>query len=147
MRYNILIVLILVLIVVGTLFTINFKPGNVIVEYQESFRQGDPLSGKLTITIEQGDSLDASIPIIVSLSNEAGIIEAKTLRLSEFMQISDNPTQPVKKENSLFYDTPGLYSVDINKIIQYKFQEKGQYELLFNIVKINLAIKKSIIVD
>ena len=123
---------------------LSFKPANVIIEYQESFKLQEALTGSLSLTLEKQDSLEKDTPLLISLSKENEILEARTLTLDEFIKLSDNPIDPIKKDSGYFYETPGTYSIEIDKLIPYTFNERGEYELLFNIFKIDLTIRKKI---
>lgn len=125
----------------------NFKTGNVIVEYQESFKLNEQLTGKLSLSIEQGDSIEADTPILISLTKQDKVIDVKTMSLKEFIALSDNPTPPTTRDGKEYYETPKTYNVDISKIIEYTFVESGEYELTFNILKIDVTIRKIITVN
>ena len=147
MKNNLLYILIAVLLLIVFLMFLSFKPANVIVEYQEQFKLNEPLRGSLSITLESQDSIKKETPLLLSLSKGDKILEAKTLTLDEFIQLSNNPISPTKKDSGSYYETPGTYSVDLEKLIPYTFVERGEYELLFNIFKIDLTIRRKITVD
>ena len=143
---NIVFLSAILLVFIGILLISNFKTANVVLEYEENFNIGQQLGGKLSITIEPSDSIEASTPISVSLSKGREILAVETLTFNEFIKMSSNPVSPTEKNGNLYYETPGTYSVDTSSIINYKFTEKGEYELFFSLLKLDLNIKKRIIV-
>jgi len=147
MKYNIIIVSVIVLIFLGSLMFLNFKTGNVLIEYEESFKTNEALTGKLSITVEQGDSINKDSQILLSLSKENEIILTKTISIEEFVQLSGKNPQITQKADGSFYETPDVYTVDVSKIIQYTFDKPGQYELFFSILELDIAVKKKITVN
>src|SRR3989344_9295783 len=142
MKYNLLFLAIIVLFAIGTLFVMNFQTANVVAEYQETASLNDPLSGKLTLAVEEGDSINKETPLMISLIQGKNVIAVETMPLEEFVSLSDNPMPPVKKENGEFYEQPQMYNVEISKIIDYHFTQPDTYELTFNVPKIDLLVKK-----
>ncbi len=109
----------------------GFKSGNVVLTYEESFNQGDKLSGDFIINIEKTDSVPAETPILISFSKGKDILETKSMTLKEYVVLSDNPVGPSIIGEKEYYDKVEAYSVPIDKVISYVFSEKGEYELLF----------------
>lgn len=134
-----------VLILVGFLAISGFKSGNVILNYQEDFKLGERLSGDLSIGIEEGDSLDSQMPILVSLSKNGTMIFSETLTLEEFIQLSGVSVEKVMASGKEYYQKAGFYSVPIEKVVDYTFNDAGQYELMF--VLLDLDITKLTIIN
>lgn len=144
---NLLTWCVLGIIVASALLFVNWKPANVIVEYEESFKVGEQLSGSLKITLEPQDIIEAETPLIISLSKGKNEIETATLTLEEFVKLSDNPLEPVEENGKRVYKGASSHNLEVSKVINYQFTESGDYELFFNIFKLDLTVKKSITVD
>jgi len=144
---NVIFLSILALIAITAIFIINYSPGNltgsVVVEYEEVYSLGESLSGTLSITIDQEERLPANTPMVISLSQEDKVIEVETLILKEFIDLSNKPIEP----KSGFYDVPGTYSLEVSKVIPYTFNEKGEYELFFNIISLDITSRQRITVN
>ncbi|MDO8460684.1 MAG: hypothetical protein Q7S74_06245 [Nanoarchaeota archaeon] len=131
---------IILLFVLGTFFILGWKSPNVIAQFPNSFKVGDKISGDVTITIEQGDSISADTPILIALSSSnGGVLEANTMTFKEFTSYSKDLPIETQKEGKIYYETPGKYSVDISKVIDYKFIDKGNYELTFVIFALDIS--------
>ncbi len=127
-------------------FRFNFFTGKAITGI-EFYNLNSSVSGEFILTIEQGDSLNQESTIFVGLLKKNTEIVSRTISLKEFIELSEVKINAVKRNNGFFYETPGNYRVDAGKIINYVFSEKGEYELIFMIIKMNLLSKKKIIVD
>lgn len=136
-----------VLVLVGFLVISGFRSANVVLNYQEDFKLGDKLSGDLTMGIEEGDSLDAQMPILISLSKAGTMISSETMTLEEFIQLSGINVEKVNRDGQEFYETIGTYNVPIEKIIDYTFNEAGQYEMMFVLLDLDIAQITSISVS
>ena len=137
---NVIVLSSIALLIILSVIVFNWKTANVIVEYNEQNSIGNKLAGDLKITLEPQDQLSSDTPIIISLTKDNKDIETISLTLAEFIALSDNPQNPV---NGL-YTGPSTHSLSINKVIDYTFTESGDYELLFNIFKLDLTVKKNI---
>lgn len=138
--------IIIVSVIAFSLLSINFLSltGNVALE--ESINLGEKLSGDLILQIDEGDSLSEQLPILIALTKNNSIILTETLTLEKFIQNSDNPKDPVKKNSESFYEIPGKYNLEISNIIDYNFEEPGEYELLFSILDLDINTKKKFLV-
>ncbi len=146
-KESILVGVIIALIVIVLVFALHWRASQIVLNIDEQeFNVGENLGGTLSIKIEPGDSLKKDIPILISLSKENETVAATTLTLEEFIQASNNPSNPILHDNDYYYETPATHIVNIDKILTYQFTKKGQYELLFNILSIGLTVKRTIIV-
>lgn len=127
-----------ILIILGYFAFSGFKTVNVILNYEEDYNQGDKLAGDLIIGIEEGDSLDVKTPILVSLAKENEVIASETMDLEKFIELSGANIVKIKREGEYFYETPGIYRVPLSNVIEHDFNEKGQYELVFSLVKLDI---------
>jgi len=132
-------VLVTLLIVVGYFAVNSFMTANVVLNTEEYYNQGDKLSGVLSLEIKEGQSLEAKMPILVSLSKNDEVIISQTMTLDEFITLSGAKTEKVKEDGKEFYEAPGTYRVPISKIIDYTFKDKGEYELLFSVLDLDLV--------
>jgi len=147
MKYNIIALSIIALLVISALMFFNFKTGNVLIEYEETFNTGDNLSGTFTISIEPGDSINKKDRIFISLSRDDSIIETKTLSIEEFVKMSGKNPIPVEKASGSFYESPESYSVNMGNIMPYTFTESGKYELFLNVFELDIAVRKIITIN
>lgn len=127
------------LFVLGFFAFSGFKNANVVLNYNENYTLGQKLSGDLTIGIEKGDSLDVKMPILVSLSKNGTIISSETLTLEDFIGLSGFDLEKVKRDDGEFYETPGFYLVSISKVINYTFNESGEYEMMFVLLDLDIT--------
>jgi hypothetical protein len=147
MKKGMLIGTIIIIVVLALIFVLSFKPAHVILESQETGMLNSQISGQLTLSLEPGDSLETSAPLLVSLSKGNSILDVKTLTLENFISLSGKSPSTIEKEGKRFYETPESYSVDTNKIIRYTLNETGEYELLFEILRLDVTVKKTITVN
>jgi len=132
-------VLLGLLVVVGYFALASFKTANVVLNYEQDFKQGDKLSGVLTVGIEDEDRLDAGTPILVSLTKGDSVISSQTMTLDEFIVLSGAKINKVERNGKYYFETPGSYNVPISKVIDYSFKDKGEYQLLFSILDLNMV--------
>jgi len=144
---NVLVMSITLLIIVGGLLFFNFRSGNVVVNYDESFKTGDKVSGTLTLNLEQRDELQKDTAMIVSLSRGNKVLLAETLTIQEFISLSGKNPKTIQKQDSVYYIGPESYPVKIESILDYTFSEPGSYEVFFTIPKIDFTIKRAILVE
>jgi len=113
--------------------TFNFT-GNIILQPKNSI--GDNITGELSFAINRGDIPSKNIPILVSLTKNNKPIKTETLALEKFIQLSDSKTH-----------TENTFAADIEDIIQFTFNESGEYELLFSILELDINKKKVFMVE
>jgi hypothetical protein len=148
-KKKIVMISIWVIIIVGALILIQWRTGNVVLEMEKSnYAAGDSLSGKLTVVIQPGDSVPDDTPLLIMLTDENNnVLAVNSISLKEFIQSSDNVIESVDVAGKKYYESPGTYSVPADKLIKYTFSEKGNYELFFNVFKLNIATKEKITVN
>jgi len=101
--------------------------GNVVLNFTDNFNVGDHASGKIVITREESNAYG-----ILSLTKDGKTLAIKTFNLKELPKI---------KLDS------GEYSIEISDLIDYTFEEKGNYELFFSVLDLDINIKKELIVN
>ena len=121
------------LLILGAFFLLQWRSGLVVSEFPDEFKLGDNLSGNLIIEIEKNVAVTKETPVLIILHKEEEIITSKTLRFEEFLALAE--------KNSI-----DIYSLKINKIINYQFIQPGKYEILFYIPKIDLAVKETFLI-
>jgi len=142
--YFVVLIIILVLIFVG-FNSINLT-GNVLLEFEKDFKVGEKLTGPLTLTIEKGDSLSKDTPILLSLIKGNEVLRVETLTLEEF--VTKSSSQGVfKKSQEYVYEENTVHVVDIGRVIDYTFEESGNYQLIFSVLSLDLNIRERIKVD
>jgi hypothetical protein len=100
--------------------------GNVVLGLEDSFKVGDRLTGEIILTKEESDVYGV---ILLTKDNEPLI--TKTFNLKD---ISKN------KINS-------GYSIKIEDLVEYIFEEKGNYELFFSILDLDINTKRKFVVE
>ncbi|MFH1359212.1 MAG: hypothetical protein ABIH37_04960 [archaeon] len=103
--------------------------GNVVFDLENNFKIGDTLKGD--IVVNQGETKETIYGMILLTKDNAPII-TKTFNLKDFL---------IKDESS------GKNIIKIEELIEYRFEERGNYELLFSILDLDINIKKEIIVE
>ncbi|MGY4884814.1 MAG: hypothetical protein ACP5NZ_04525 [Nanobdellota archaeon] len=94
--------------------------GKLIMEINEGFNVGDKINGRIILKNTKG--------------NPSGII---------FLIKDDSPV--ITKTFNL-QEVDELEFIEINKLIDYSFQEEGKYELFFSVPDLNMNVKKEITV-
>jgi len=141
-----LIFIALIVIVVAVL-RIGVFTGNVLLESDADFVKGGKLSGILTLNIEEGDSLREKTTILVAIMQDETVLEATTLTLGEYIELSNNLVSPIPKEDENYFEQVGSYKVDIADILQFNFPDSGEYELLFSILTMDLNQREKLVVN
>ena len=103
--------------------------GNVIVDLENNFKVGDTLKGDIIVNQKE---INESIYGMILLTKDNNPIITKTFNLKNVL---------TKDENS------GEKFIRVEEIIEYRFEESGNYELLFSVLDLNMNIKKGIIVE
>ncbi|MCF7900558.1 hypothetical protein K9K77_03545 [Candidatus Babeliales bacterium] len=103
--------------------------GNVVFDLENNLKIGDALNGD--IVINQGET-DNGLYGMMLLTKDNNPITTKTFNLKEVLN---------KDENS------GKKFIRIEEIIEYRFEESGNYELLFSVLDLNINLKRRIIVE
>ncbi len=98
--------------------------GNVVLDLENNFKIGDTIKGD--IVVNQGENNEAIYGMILLTKNNAPIT-TKTFNLKDDL---------VKEESN------GKNILKIEKLIEYRFEESGNYELLFSVLDLDINIKK-----
>lgn len=101
--------------------------GNVVLNLDDDFKIGDTLKGD--IVVNQGENSEAIYGLILLTKDNSPII-----------------TETFNLKNVLVKDDFGKNIVKIEDLIEYRFEEKGDYELLFSVLDLDINIKKEILV-
>ena len=116
--------------------------GNVVADYEYKANVGDALNYSINIGVPE-IGVDASTPIMISLSKDGKIIDSKIVNIGDFVKMSDNNI--TLSEGQLV--PSGNYAVDISNIIKYNFDQKGEYELYFAVFKLDIVRTVKITVE
>ena len=119
---------------------LNFT-GNVLLD-TGNFNSGGQLSGVLVLDIEEGDSLSKELLVFLALSRNDSVIVSESFTLEKFIENSNSKILFVERGSGEFYDTPGTYELEVSKVINYTFEEPGNYELLFSILDLDMNTRK-----
>jgi hypothetical protein len=125
------------------LFMLPFNTGNVLLNAPQNFVVGDSLKGILSIGIEQGDKVKTDAPVLIALSRDNSVLVVKTLTIGELFAFSDSSIGPVEG----YYVNPESYQLEISKVFNYTFVEKGDYELIVHIYEPEISSKQTIVVN
>ena len=107
--------------------------GNVVADYEYKANVGDAFNYSMNIGVPEG-GVDVSTPILVSLSKDGKIIDSKIINMGDFVKLSDNN---VALSEGQVVPT-GNYASDVSNVINYNFDQPGEYELYFAIFKIDI---------
>ena len=81
--------------------------------------------------------------MLISLSKKNNVLAVKTLTLKEFIEVSGKEPKFVEREGFVYY-TEEKYEVEVSKIINYSFNEVGEYELFFSLLELDFSVNKKI---
>lgn len=99
--------------------------GNIVVDLEDSFEVGQNISGNIILTEEEVSYYGF---VLLTKRNEA--IATETFNLEDI---------PRERVNS-------GYSINIEDLIDYEFEEKGKYELFFSVLDLDINIRKEFVV-
>lgn len=136
---EIILVVIVLLMIAGLFFIIpSFKyTGQAIANNEYSAKLGDVLSYNVAFDLSLSEVSNASTPVLISLGNDGKIIDSKIIRFDELLSFT----------NSSVLEDRVYYSFNAGKIINYKFDKKGEYELYFAVLKFDIIDNTKIIVE
>ena len=100
--------------------------GNVVFNVEDNYKVGDNIKGNIIIN---KDETNAYGVLLLTKDNQPLI--TKTFNLNEI---------PKNQISS------GQYSIKIEDFIDYKFNQTGNYELLFSVLDLDINIKKEFVV-
>jgi len=100
--------------------------GNVVLDLNNDFKIGDNAHGDIILNKEESNAYG-----VLLLTKEGKPLITKTFNLRD---ISKNKI------------TSGEYSIKIEDLINYSFEEKGNYELFLSVLDLNINIKKEFVV-
>lgn len=125
----------LVILSIIVLFSITFNTlkltGNILLDLKDNFEKGENLTGKLNLKLT--DIPEDALAIILLTKDNKGI-ESQIISVKKL------------KENSVQINVE-TYSIELEKIINYTFEEPGQYELTFSILEKNINEKRKITIS
>ena len=98
--------------------------GNIVLNLEDNFKVGDNLKGNIIINKDE-----ASYGIL-SLTKDDKQLITKTFNLNEI---------PKNKINF-------GYSINLEDLIDYKFNQTGNYELFFSVLDLDINIKREFVV-
>lgn len=105
--------------------------GNIVLDTKENFKQGDKLEGILTINIDE--ETDKTAPILVSIIKNSKVIALETFSVEEIMQKSQKIGQS--------------YNLNIGNLINYTFEENGEYEFSFLALSLDINFEQAFTVN
>lgn len=127
------------LIITLSVLYLNFRTGNLVIKF-EDYKINETLQGVITVNIEEGDSVNKNEPILITLTKNKTILSSETITFEEFVMKSNNPEKP----SNGTYSKPESYSVEVDKIINHKFSEEGEYDLTFTMFNPEIIIRRAI---
>ena len=101
--------------------------GNVVFsEETQNFKIGDNLTGDILLNSNEKDAYG-----VLLLTKDSKPIITETFNIAE-----------IAKERG-----DGAYVVKLEDLADYKFNETGNYELMFSVLKLNVNIKRDFVVE
>jgi len=148
-KKNIILIFLIAFLLILSIFLLQWRAANVVLQSSgDSYHIGEDISGRLSIRIDNNDFLEARTPILVALiAQNNSVLTTRTLSLEEFIEEGDNRIAKIESDGKQYYETPGTYSVEVERIIPYRFSEKGEYLLLFNVFDMDLTEQREITVS
>lgn len=101
--------------------------GNAVLNPGENQKIGDKLGGGIILSSNQLDNYG-----VLLLTKDNKPVLTETFNLNNF------PKEMV---------SPNQYSVKIENLLNYTFEEKGSYGLMFYVLDLDINIKKNIVVE
>lgn len=101
--------------------------GNAIIDFGNNFKVGDNVTGDIILNQKKQDVYG-----MILLTKDSKEMVTRTFNLKDVMTKDKNPGENIVK---------------IENLINYKFEENGNYELLFSILDLNINIKENIVVE
>jgi len=102
--------------------------GNIVLDIENNFKIGDSLKGNMVVT--QGETEEAIFGLISLTKNNEPII-TETFNLKDVSNEDKNS---------------GIRTIKIEELIDYRFEEAGDYELFFSVLDLDINIKKRFVV-
>lgn len=99
--------------------------GNAVLDLEDNFKIGDNLTGNIILNEEESDAYG-----LILLTKDNQPILTETFNLKEI------PKTKINSENS----------VKIEDLIDYQFEEKGNYEFMFSVLDLDIKIQKEFVV-
>jgi hypothetical protein len=99
--------------------------GNVVLDLNDNFEIGDNLTGYLILNLEE---LDAYGSVLLTKDNQ--LLITRTFNLNEIPKTKSNLG----------------YSIKIVNLIDYEFNQTGNYELFLFVLDLDINIKKKFVV-
>ncbi len=146
MKKLIVTIAIIMLAILAILF-FSFKTGNVTLDFQDNNRVGSHIKGDLYLTLQKGDSIQKGTPILIYISKGGKVIEAATLTIDEIVSSSKNPQKTISKDGQEFYEQEGTYTIQLDPLFNYQFEEAGTYIVTLQILSSGYSLQKSFYVN
>ncbi|MEI6058191.1 MAG: hypothetical protein WCP89_00280 [archaeon] len=100
--------------------------GNVVLNPDENLKVGDKIDGEIVIPEKESEVYG-----VLSLSRDGNQLITKTFNLQEIKKTKNGSD----------------YSIKIEDLIDYSFEEKGNYELFFSVLDLEINIKREFVVN
>jgi len=130
------------ILIFGIVFLFQFRTGKVVTDFPKTLKIGEEFEAELFISIEDGDSLSKDSKVLVTIDKDGVAIEAEVVTLGEFIELSDNPVEPIRSGDGFYYQTVGTYRVQLTKIMKYKFSEIGDYDVSLMILSEDIEVSE-----
>lgn len=138
---------IIVSLSLGILFllTINMAMTGNIIRDSQGYSKGEQFNGIVQIDFKSGEKINSDSPIILLLSKNNSIVAVETLTFEEFAENFLNITK--KQDNSFIFNSDKSYLINTGKILNYSFENSGDYTFIFSILEKNLYAKRNFYVN
>ncbi len=138
--------LILAIMIAAVIFLLQWRAGQAVLEVGENeYDVGDNLVETFSLTIKAGTTINKDAPILLTLTKSDNVAAVTTFTLEDLIKSSDL-SPPSLKDNKYYFSTSNTYIVNSDQFLSYKFTEADTYELLFNVLSLDLTLKRTIIV-
>lgn len=102
--------------------------GNIISDMGETVSVGDSLKGVVEFGLDL-ETIENDFPVIFLMTKDSSVVFVETLELSFVL------------ENSELRD--GRYFLNLEDLVDYSFDEAGDYEFLISILDVNFVFEKN----
>jgi len=103
--------------------------GNIILDLEDNLKVGESLNGNIAISWKETND---TVYGMILLTKDNNPIITETFNLKEVLNKDENSEKKF---------------IRVEEIIEYQFEEKGNYEILFSVLDLDINIKKEILVE
>lgn len=120
--------------------------GNFLVNIDENIQVGEKFNSNILISFDANEKVGSNLPVILSLIKNNSAIKVESISIEKILEYSNGDT-PEKSQGLLFFPKRVTYNIEAGKILNYTFEEPGEYEFFVSIIDLNLNTNKIFLVN